>query len=446
MSEAIDLAGIGIGPFNLSLAAHLDQINDVEARFFDRTADLDWHPGMMLPGAELQTSFLKDLVTATNPTSPWSFMAYLVAQKRFYEFLNADFAAIPRPEFARYLNWVGESLPSLRFESEVGEVKFNGGNFELRVGRETVVARNLSVAVGLKPNIPVWARSAIGDRCFHNAEAVSRLESLSARRVTVIGGGQSGAEVVLHLLSSERFTGIEVEWITMRPNFLPLDDSPFTDELFTPQYVGSFHALPRERRESIVADQVLAADGASTGTLQALYRQLYMLRHFPSDGRRAVLTPHREVLNVTCDGAESRLIMRNGFDGAIETRATDAVVLATGYVFQIPDCMSPLMPRIELDGQGHYRLNASFEIEWDGPSDRRIYALNAGRFSHGIAEPQLSLMAWRSATIVNSLLGRDHFDLDLPGAPIDWESRQAADILQDDQRQWTRARKASVAG
>lgn len=50
---------------------------------------------MMLPGAELQTSFMKDLVTATNPTSPWTFAAYLVAHKRFYEFLNADYDAIP---------------------------------------------------------------------------------------------------------------------------------------------------------------------------------------------------------------------------------------------------------------------------------------------------------------------------------------------------------------
>jgi len=424
----LDLAGIGIGPFNLSLAAHLDQIDAVEARFFDRASSVNWHPGMMLPDVELQTSFLKDLVTATNPTSPWSFMAYLVAQKRFYEFLNADFGAIPRQEFASYLAWVGDRLASLRFGSEVEEVSFDGSDFALRVAGETVKARNLSVAVGLKPNIPGWAKSSCGERCFHNAQAAQRIDRLAARRIAVIGGGQSGAEVQLHLLSSEQSPGTEIEWISMRPNFLPLDDSPFTDELFTPQYVDSFLALPQGRREAILEQQILAGDGASTSTLQALYKRLYMIRHFSQERLSVDLSPHREVLSVTRDGNEFRLVMRNGFDGAIEARTADAVILATGYAFAVPECMSPLLDSISLDERGNYRLNSSFEVEWDGPDNRRIYALNAGRLSHGIAEPQLSLMAWRSATIVNSLLGRNHFDLDLPNPPVGWRSRRVADM------------------
>ncbi|ESZ56541.1 SidA/IucD/PvdA family monooxygenase [Mesorhizobium sp. L103C131B0] len=429
MTDTLDLAGIGIGPFNLSLAAHLDAVDGVEARFFDRATRLEWHPGMMLPGVELQTSFLKDLVTATHPTSPWSFMSYLVAQKRFYEFLNADFSAIPRPEFARYLGWVGENLSSLRFASAVDRIDFDGTNFRLRIGCEQVNARNLAIAVGLVPNIPAWARAAASDQCFHNAQAANRLDRLSGQRVAVIGGGQSGAEVLLHLISSDRFAGREIEWISMRPNFLPLDDSPFTDELFTPGYVENFHRLPQGRRETILEQQLLAGDGASTSTLKAIYRQLYTLRHLSEETTAVNMTPHREVLNVTREGSEYRLIMRNGFDGAIETRTVDAVVLATGYAFAIPDCMAPLTNRIALDERGHYRLNASFEVEWDGPDDRRIYALNAGRLSHGIAEPQLSLMAWRSAKIVNSLLGRAQFDLDLPDPPVAWSSRHTTQSL-----------------
>ena len=97
-ADALDLAGIGIGPFNLSLAAQLDSIPTVSARFFERRREFAWHPGMMLPGVEMQTSILKDLVTATNPTSPWSFLAYLVAHRRFYQFLNAEYEAVPRTE------------------------------------------------------------------------------------------------------------------------------------------------------------------------------------------------------------------------------------------------------------------------------------------------------------------------------------------------------------
>ena len=65
--DKLDLVGIGIGPFNLSLAAQLDDVRDVKYAFLEQKAEFAWHPDMMLPGVELQTSFLKDLVTLTNP-------------------------------------------------------------------------------------------------------------------------------------------------------------------------------------------------------------------------------------------------------------------------------------------------------------------------------------------------------------------------------------------
>ena len=80
-SDTLDLAGIGIGPSNLSLASLLDGIGNVRAHFYESRASFDWHPGMMLPDVELQSSYLKDLVTPVMPTSPWSFISYLVAHK-----------------------------------------------------------------------------------------------------------------------------------------------------------------------------------------------------------------------------------------------------------------------------------------------------------------------------------------------------------------------------
>jgi len=56
-ADPLDLAGIGIGPFNLSLAAQLDSVPELGARFFERRSRFDWHPGMMLPDVELQSSF-----------------------------------------------------------------------------------------------------------------------------------------------------------------------------------------------------------------------------------------------------------------------------------------------------------------------------------------------------------------------------------------------------
>lgn len=141
-SHVLDLVGAGIGPFNLSLAAQLDSIPELSVRFFERRAAFAWHPGMMLPGAEMQTSILKDLVTATNPTSPWSFLAYLVAHKRFYQFINAEYEAVPRKEFADYLGWVARGLPSLRFGTSLRDVHLAGDRFAIATDNEAVHAKN----------------------------------------------------------------------------------------------------------------------------------------------------------------------------------------------------------------------------------------------------------------------------------------------------------------
>ena len=415
----LDLAGIGIGPFNLSLAAQLDAVDDLDALFFDRGPAFDWHPGMMLPDVSLQTSFLKDLVTAANPTSPWSFLAYLVAQKRFYEFLKAEFEAVPRQEFAQYLAWVAARLPSLRFGSAIREVRFEGGAFRLAGDRVNVAARNLALGVGLQPDLPAFAAKLDPRDRFHSAQAAFALDRTAGRRVAVIGGGQSGAEIVLNLLSRGADAPASVEWISRRPNFQPIDATPFTNELFTPHYVESFHALPDARRRSTVARQKLAGDGISASTLQAIYRRLYALRHLEGEPVATSLLPHREVLDVDRAGGY-RLVMRNGFDGRIEVSQADMVVLATGYRYALPPCLDPLRDRLALDATGRPQIGADFSAAWDGPAGNRIFVLNGGLISHGIAEPQLSLMAWRSAVIVNALAGRPVFDIEALPSPVAW--------------------------
>jgi len=45
---------------------------------------------------------------------------------------------------------------------------------------------------------------------------------------------------------------------------------------------------------------------------------------------------------------------------------------------------------------------------------------NAARHSHGIADPYLSLVAWRSAVMLNSLMGRAYFNTSTNESMIDW--------------------------
>src|SRR5262245_22922452 len=155
--ETLDVAGIGVGPFNLSLAALLTPVQDLRFRFFERRAAFEWQGGMMLPGTRMQTSFLKDLVTPVDPTSRYSFLAYLVDRGRFYRFVNAEFSHVRRSEFADYMRWAADKIPNLTFGAQVQQVSFDGRHFELEFDRhERTRARDIVIATGVSPNVPSW--------------------------------------------------------------------------------------------------------------------------------------------------------------------------------------------------------------------------------------------------------------------------------------------------
>ena len=70
----LDLAGIGVGPFNLSLAALADGLPELRWAHFESRPAFSWHPGLMIDGATLQVPFLADLVSLADPASPWPAM------------------------------------------------------------------------------------------------------------------------------------------------------------------------------------------------------------------------------------------------------------------------------------------------------------------------------------------------------------------------------------
>ncbi|GAB3263175.1 lysine N(6)-hydroxylase/L-ornithine N(5)-oxygenase family protein [Chitinimonas naiadis] len=429
MSQQLDVAGIGAGPFNLSVAALLAPLDHIRSAFFDKREHFDWHPGMMLAGAKLQTSFLKDLVTAADPTSAYSFLAYLVAHRRFYRFINAEFSHVERREFADYLKWVAEKLPNLRLNHEVQEVGFSDGHFRLRFAQGEAQARHLVVATGTTPRIPEWARAHHHPRCLHTHRYLAKVPDVRGLRVAVIGGGQSGAEVVLDLLSGQRGEAASISWLSRRQTLEALEETPFSNEFFTPSYVDAFHRLPMARKPAIVERQKLAGDGISPETLKQLYQTLYTDGFLTGTAQKLRILPHREVQAMDTHAAGGwSLAAHNGFDGRTDRIDADVVILATGYLTKLPGCLEPLHDRLDLDPEGRFLLQRDFSVGWDGPTQHRIYVQNGGRYSHGIADPQLSLAAWRGATIVNSLLGEARYATGDAPLPIEWATHTAKDV------------------
>lgn len=419
MPKTFDLVGVGIGPSNLSLAALTSGEPDLSSVFIDQKDAFDWHPGMMLPEAHMQVHFLKDLVTPVDPTNPYSFLAFLVATKRLYRLLVTGRSKIPRREFEQYCQWVAKRLDRLRFGVRATNVEWNGSAFAVHTSEGVLHARNVVVGTGLTAKLPQSADGHDSERVFHSEQLLSRPRSLAGKRVAVVGGGQSGAEVVHYLLTSETQRPERIVWGTRRSNLLPLDDSPFVDELYLPDYSRHFHSLPEAERDEIVQRLRLTSDGISIPLLEDLYRRLYDLEILEGWGRNYRILPDHRLAALTESPNGLVSVWQPTRGGEPVREEVDIVVCATGYEHSMPDLLLGLKDQLALN-HGLPAVRSDFSVDWHGPSTNRIFVQNGARREYGVADPNLSLLAWRSAVITNSLLGRERYDTQSVSTALDW--------------------------
>ncbi len=397
--------GIGVGPANLSLASLLHGHREVPNLFVEKKDTFGWHDGQQIPGASLQVSPLKDLVSLADPTSAFSFLSYLHAQGRIYHFINAQFDAVPRQEFRNYLEWASRKNENIVFGEEVLSVAFDK-TFVVCTSRRMVTADNVSIGVGTRPWVPAHAQSKLGETQFHVSEFVQRARGLGGKRVAVVGGGQSGAEAFLDLISRP---GGElprrVSWISRRRNYFPIDDSPFTNDYYMPSYSDYFYNLERGTREPLNVLNILTSDGISEATLRDIYQRVYTHRFINGAEGLVELYPNREVTHVTGGAKGWDMTMVNSDQaGRVGHADVDVIVWATGFRPARMDFLAPIAGRLEREGD-EYRIDEDFAVRWDGPPDRGIFVLNAARQQRGLAEMNLSLIAWRSQRIVDRLRG-----------------------------------------
>ena len=374
--------------------------------FLDKKERFGWHDGQQIPGASIQVSMLKDLVSLSQPTNAYSFLAYLTELGRVYHFLNAQFDAVPREEFRNYMEWACRKNENVRFGHEVHSVTHDHV-FHIQTDSMTITADNISVGVGVQPVVPLSARQHLGDRQFHITDFMTKAKELKGLRVGVVGGGQSGAEAFADLIArSGPDLPRRVVWISRRPNFLPLDDSPFTNDYYTPSYSDYFASLDSATRLALNARHILTSDGISETTLRQIYQRIYTRRFIDGYADLVALYPNRTVIDVTSApaGAWNLKLAHNEHDVVYENVELDVIIWATGYRPAQPAFLEPLEGRFERDN-GEYKIDDSFAVIWDGPTDNNIFLQNAARGQRGLADPNLSLNAWRSQRILDRIRG-----------------------------------------
>lgn len=247
-----DLICVGFGPASLSVGVALhDAIASgrnlrpdgapPKILFVEKQARFAWHAGMLLPGAKMQISFVKDLATLRDPRSEFTFLNYLHRQNRLVDFTNLGTFLPARVEYEDYLRWCSSFFSHLvQFNEEVVSISadkaqkdavksFTVQSLNCKTGQtQTYSGRNVLLATGGKPSFPK-SFPLKHTQIIHSSQYAHMVPRILSNRnapyrVVVVGAGQSAAEIfnnIHHLYPNSQ------AWLVMRQEFLkPSDDSP----------------------------------------------------------------------------------------------------------------------------------------------------------------------------------------------------------------------------
>lgn len=412
-----DIIGIGVGPSNLSTAALIKPISaEIEAIFFDDKPSFSWHPGMMFPNATLQVSFLKDLVTMLDPTNDCSFLNYLKQEGQLYIFAARNgYCNIKRKEFEAYLKWVVAKLDNVHFNSPVESVHRSDIGFEVKVNNEIYYARNILMGAGLTSNIPECCKPYLSSTLFHSSQFLKQYNNYSGKEVTIIGGGQSSCEILKFILEQEPDKlPSRINWVFKNHKINVLEDTPFANELYTPNYSEYFYSLGSEKRSKLLEEQRFTSDGVSESTISEIYDLLYYKKF---DDNCSIII-HNDSMLTDLTKTADRYRLRINDDLYIET---DIVILGTGFHYTIPPCIKTLSEQYHTES-GVFMIDKHYRLVPKTTMEGSIFIHNGARHVRGVADPNLSLLAWRSGVIINTLLGRSQYDVSNEISIIKWNN------------------------
>ncbi|WP_434587409.1 lysine N(6)-hydroxylase/L-ornithine N(5)-oxygenase family protein [Streptomyces sp. A5-4] len=441
-----DLVGIGFGPSNLALAIAIEEHNRVNpddavrSSFIERQETFGWHRGMLLEGATMQVSFLKDLVTMRDPGSPFTFLRYLHDHDRLADFINQKSFFPTRLEFHDYLRWCaaefgdrvsyGQSAVALRPVENDGlieSVDVVSRGVRDPAAESVTRTRNIAVGTGLTPRLPDGV--TLGEHVWHNRDLLFRADEIKERprrRFAVVGAGQSAAETADYL--HRTFPDAEVCAVFARYGYSPADDSPFANRIFDPAAVDDYYQAPEEYKQALMRYHGNTNYGVVDGELiEQLYRTVYQEKLAGVERLRILNATALVGIEELPDGA--RVVIRSLVDGEQSTLDCDAVVLATGYRPSDPrTLLGPLADACLTDEQGQLRIDRDHRLLMADHVRVGVYLQGGGtEHTHGITSSLLSTLAVRSGEICDSLLlGRTERHV---RAQLDAEAADAADGL-----------------
>lgn len=419
--KVYDIIGVGIGPFNLGLAAMIQETGGKEALFLEQKTEFNWHKGMLIDGTTLQVPFFADLVSMANVKSKFTFLNYLQEHNRLYHFYFLEKFHIPRKEYNDYCRWVASQLSHCRFGNQVEEINpvksEKGQLYEVIVKKvetgeiRSFYSKHLAVGIGTSPAVPAHLEKSLGQNVIHSSQYMERKEEFQkSKSVTVIGSGQSAAEVFLNLLQDQATGKYSLNWFTRSKGFFPMEYSKLGLEYFSPDYVNFFYKLPQTAKDELLPKQDLLYKGISMDTIADIYDLLYE-KTVGRENPEIHLQAMTELLDLKEKDGTNLLTLKQDVTGEVFELLSDIVILGTGYSPSIPHFLLNMQNHIEWDEKNRYKVTRDYRLQTKGLQENDIFIQNGELHTHGVGAPDLGLGAYRNAMIVNKLYGREIYHL-----------------------------------
>lgn len=416
-NKIYDFIGIGVGPFNLGLACLAAPIENLDGFFFDKKENFNWHPGMLLQDTTLQIPFLADLVTLADPTSKFSFLNYLKEQGKIYSFYIRENFLLLRNEYNQYCQWAIKKLPNVYFNTEVTYIEYDAVDAIYIVTttctktqkKAVYKTQKLILGTGTTPYIPNSCKKLKG-KAIHSASYIHCKTGLqNQKQITVLGSGQSAAEIFYDLLQEIDDYDYQLNWITRSPRFFPMDYSKLTLEMTSPEYVDYFYNLPEATKDKLLNNQKQLYKGINKELIESIFDTIYtkkVVANIDVNLRTNSVCTTAQFNEVT---QKFEIELHQVEEDKKYLHTTDALVLATGYKYELPDFLDGISSRIKWDAKGRFATHRNYSIDQDA---NQIFVQNAELHTHGFVTPDLGMACYRNSYIIKEITGLAHYDIE----------------------------------
>ncbi|MEM8794592.1 MAG: SidA/IucD/PvdA family monooxygenase [Pseudomonadota bacterium] len=419
----LDLIGIGFGPANIALAVALEERNStISSVFLEKNHGPAWQDEMMIPGTDIQHNPLRDFATPRNPTSEFGYLSFLKEVGRLWEYLNLAAPYPPRSEYAEYVKWVADKVATnVKYNAEVCDIRFHqsesGESIKVVLADgETFVTNCLVVGCGRSLNIPdCFIPIMPDDRIAHTQMYKTSIGKWNSAgdidTIAVIGASQSAAEVIVDLHSTGKVSSILS--VVSGVGFKEKDLSPFTEQIYYPEYVDTFYKsndrTKREMQAELWRSNYSAADQDIVSKINFLmYEQRY------SRGPKIELAYNSVLVDALKNGDDTiSLDVGSRIDGSVQRHTVDAVLLATGFrnlgggrrQEAFPPIMESIADSLKRRADGSLFISRDYQVAFSDRAHGRpaIFLNGLCESTHGFGDAgSFSLLAIRADTIAES--------------------------------------------